>query len=41
VINFLGYDLPDVQTDYDLFNGVVRQYVFISSTVVYAKPPLR
>jgi nucleoside-diphosphate-sugar epimerase len=39
VINFLGYDLPDVQVDYELFNGVVRQYVFISSTAVYAKPP--
>ncbi len=41
VINFLGYDLPDVQADYELFNGVVRQYVFISSTVIYAKPPPR
>jgi nucleoside-diphosphate-sugar epimerase len=41
VVNFLGYDLPDVQVDYDLFNGVVRQYVFISSTVIYAKPPHR
>ena len=41
VLNFLGYDLPDVQTDYELFKGVVRQYVFISSTVVYAKPPHR
>jgi nucleoside-diphosphate-sugar epimerase len=41
VINFLGYDLPDVQTDHELFNGAVGQYVFISSTVVYAKPPPR
>jgi nucleoside-diphosphate-sugar epimerase len=39
VINFLGYDLPDVQVDYELFNGVVRQYMFISSTSVYEKPP--
>jgi nucleoside-diphosphate-sugar epimerase len=39
VINFIGYDLPDVRVDYELFNGVVRQYVFISSTVVYEKPP--
>ncbi len=38
VLNFLGYDLPDVQLDFDLFNGVVRQYVFISSTTVYVKP---
>ncbi len=41
VLNFLGYDLPDVQLDYELFHGVVRQYVFISSTTVYAKPPRR
>jgi nucleoside-diphosphate-sugar epimerase len=38
-INFLGYDLPDVQVDYELFNGFVRQYVFISTTAVYKKPP--
>ena len=41
VLNFLGYDLADVQADYELFNGAVGQYVFISSTVVYAKPPRR
>ncbi len=39
VLNFLGYDVPEVQMDYELFRGAVRQYVFISSTVVYAKPP--
>jgi nucleoside-diphosphate-sugar epimerase len=39
VINFLGYDLPDMQVDYELFKGVVRQYVFISSTAIYEKPP--
>jgi nucleoside-diphosphate-sugar epimerase len=39
VINFLGYDLPDVQVDYELFSGVVRQYVFISTTAIYEKPP--
>ena len=39
VLNFLGYDVPEVQIDYELFQGAVRQYVFISSTVVYAKPP--
>lgn len=39
VINFIGYDVPDLQVDYELFNGAVRQYVFISSTVIYAKPP--
>ncbi len=39
VINFLGYDLADVEADYDLFNGAVRQYIFISSATVYQKPP--
>jgi nucleoside-diphosphate-sugar epimerase len=41
VLNFLGYELADVQADYELFNGSVAQYVFISSTVIYAKLPQR
>jgi len=41
VLNFLGYELTDVQTDLALFEGVVRQYIFISSATVYAKPPER
>jgi nucleoside-diphosphate-sugar epimerase len=41
VLNFLGYDLPEVQIDYELFRGAVQQYVFISSTVVYVKPAPR
>ena len=41
VINFLGFDLPDVQTDYELFRGAIRQYIFISSATVYARPPAR
>src|SRR3954453_3305398 len=41
VINFIGYDLADVQLDAELFTGKVRQYIFISSTTVYAKPPAR
>jgi nucleoside-diphosphate-sugar epimerase len=39
VLNFLGYELADVQADCELFQGKVRQYVFISSATVYAKPP--
>jgi nucleoside-diphosphate-sugar epimerase len=39
VINFLGYEVPELETDYELFHGAVKQYVFISSAVVYAKPP--
>lgn len=38
VLNFLGFDLPDVQLDFSLFRDSIRQYVFISSATVYAKP---
>jgi nucleoside-diphosphate-sugar epimerase len=39
VINFLGYELSDIEADFSLFNGSVRQYIFISSATVYEKPP--
>ncbi len=39
VVNFLGYELEDVQLDGELFRNRVQQYVFISSATVYAKPP--
>ncbi|MCG3149485.1 MAG: hypothetical protein PCFJNLEI_02948 [Verrucomicrobiae bacterium] len=38
VINFLGYDLPDLEVDFAVFAGNIRQYIFISSATVYAKP---
>ena len=38
VINFLGYELTDVQEDVALFAGHVGKYIFISSATVYAKP---
>jgi nucleoside-diphosphate-sugar epimerase len=38
VLNFLGFDLADVQIDYELFRGRIGQYVFISSATVYEKP---
>ena len=41
VINFLGYTITDLQVDYELFHGAIRQYIFISSATVYAKPPRR
>jgi len=41
VINFVGYELPEVQLDHSLFQGRVSQYIFISSATVYAKPPER
>lgn len=41
VLNFLGYELDDVKLDFELFQGRTRQYVFISSASIYAKPPPR
>ncbi len=41
VLNFLGYELAEVQLDWELFHGQVRQYIFISSATVHAKPPTR
>lgn len=38
VINFLGFEVPEVQADYELFKGVARQYIFISSATVYSRP---
>jgi len=37
VIDFIGYELPDVQAGYELFKDA-GQYIFISSTTVYSKP---
>jgi nucleoside-diphosphate-sugar epimerase len=39
VVNFLGYEVSDVELDFELFRGAVRQYIFISSATVYLKPP--
>lgn len=41
VANFLGYELEDVRLDVEMFQGSLRQYVFISSTTVYARPARR
>ncbi len=41
VINFLGYDLPELLVDFEIFRGRLEQYVFISSATVYMKPPPR
>ncbi len=40
VINFLGYELADVQLDAEAFPGL-RQYFFISSAAVYQRPAAR
>ena len=41
VINFLGFDVSDVQLDFEVWSGKVAQYIFISSATVYQKPPPR
>ena len=38
VINFIGFDIPDVRADYEVFGDSIAQYIFISSTTVYQKP---
>ena len=38
VVNVLGYTPEEVQLDYSLFAGRIRQYLFISTAMVYAKP---
>jgi len=41
VCQFLAYDPPAAQHDLDVFGGKCGQYVFISSTAAYKKPPDR
>jgi len=41
VANFLGYEVGDVAVDFELFKSRVRQYLFISTTAAYVKPPRR
>jgi nucleoside-diphosphate-sugar epimerase len=40
-IDFVAFELAEVQLDYELFRDSVRQFIFISSTTVYARPPAR
>jgi nucleoside-diphosphate-sugar epimerase len=38
VINFLGFQPEQCQIDRTVFAGKIRQYIFISTAMVYAKP---
>ena len=38
VVNWIAFDVADVDRDIDLFQGNVGQYVFISSASAYQKP---
>src|SRR5690348_17225181 len=37
VLNFLGYEVAEVQADVELFGSNIQQYIFISSATVYVK----
>jgi len=37
-VNFLGYFVPEMEADYEVFRNRIRQYIFISTAMVYAKP---
>ncbi len=39
VCQFLAYDMAAVQRDVEVFSGRCAQYVFISTTAAYQKPP--
>ncbi len=39
VCDFIGFVKPQLERDYRLFNGKTRQFVYISSTSAYNKPP--
>ena len=38
VLNFIGYTPEEVALDHAFFTGHIRQYIFISTAMVYAKP---
>lgn len=39
VVNFIAYTPGDVSRDIELFSGICKQYIFISSASAYQKPP--
>jgi len=39
VANFIAYIPDDIKRDFEIFNHKIGQYVFISSTSAYQKPP--
>src|SRR5271169_6114109 len=41
VLNFLGYEVSDLELDFQLFRDRLKQYIFISSATVYTKPAAR
>ena len=39
VVNWIAYNVKDIERDINLFRGKIKQYIFISSASVYQKPP--
>ena len=39
VANFIAFSPSDIKRDFETFNGITKQYIFISSATVYQKPP--
>jgi nucleoside-diphosphate-sugar epimerase len=39
VVNWINYTVPEVERDIALFQGLTDQYIFISTTAGYQKPP--
>jgi nucleoside-diphosphate-sugar epimerase len=40
-VDFIAYEPAEVRQDFELFRDAVRQFIFVSSATVYAKPPVR
>jgi len=39
VANFIAFSPEDIKRDFETFNKMTKQYIFISSATVYRKPP--
>jgi nucleoside-diphosphate-sugar epimerase len=39
VVNWIAFNVNDIERDINLFQGKTKQYVFISSASIYQKPP--
>ena len=38
-LDFIAFDIPDIEADIELLQGRVRQFIFISSASIYQTPP--
>ncbi|MFH1198373.1 MAG: NAD-dependent epimerase/dehydratase family protein [bacterium] len=40
VVNWIAFDTNHIKTDLEIFSGITKQYIFISSASAYHTPPL-